>query len=72
MSSPPSPRDLVPPLADPALFDPRSAARALIGLQRAGLALWLDSCRQAQDLGLSALSWSEGVIARPRAAGEGR
>ncbi|MFH1469293.1 MAG: hypothetical protein ABIO70_33220 [Pseudomonadota bacterium] len=73
MSSQPfSPQDLLPPLMDPALFDPWQAARVVLDLQRAALDTWLESCEQARDLGVQALTWSERTIASAQAAGAPR
>ena len=58
----PSFADLIPPLADPSLFHPVEATRALFGVQRAALAVWLDSCQQAQELGLAVLGWSDRLL----------
>lgn len=73
MSSQPfSPQDLLPPLMNPALFDPFQAARVVLELQRAALDTWLESCEQARDLGVQALSWSERTVADLEKAGTSR
>jgi hypothetical protein len=73
MSSQPfSSQDLLPPLMNPALFDPWEAARVALDVQRAALQTWLESCEQARDLGVMALTWSERTLADLRAAGQVR
>ncbi len=51
-------RRMIPPVLDPSLMDPWQAARVSLGVQRAVLDTWRDSCQQAHDLGTKALDWS--------------
>jgi hypothetical protein len=61
---------MIPPLANPAVMDPWQAVRVSMGIQRAALACWRDSCVQAHDLGSKALDWQAGTRERLASAGQ--
>ena len=55
---------MLPPLIDPTVTDPWAATRAAMGVQRAALATWLESCEQAQALAELAFGWQAQAMER--------
>lgn len=53
---------MIPPLANPSVVDPWQAARITLGIQRAAIETWRDSCVQACELGTRAVDWTAGSV----------
>lgn len=60
---------MIPPLLNPTVMDPMQAVRVTMGIQRAALTCWRDSCAQAHELGSKALDWQTATVERMAAAG---
>lgn len=53
---------MVPPLLNPTVIHPWRAVRIGLGIQRAALDAWRESCVQAHELAGEALDWSDSTM----------
>ncbi len=54
-----TPDQVFPPAVSMAVQDPAGLLRLSLATWSAGLDVWLEGCKQAHELGLHALRWSE-------------
>jgi len=62
-------KGMTPPLMNPANMDPWQAVRVGMGVQRAALDSWRDSCKQAHELCSSSMGMGRSTLEQMAEAG---